>query len=1174
MVKGLSFEGPGTFTVYGAVFQGFQESLPILAGAAATQVIRRPEWDRDTCFRLKELCAGLGGIEVAMSTTGGSTLVSVDRCQLACDTLRLNHATVVQGDLGDRAVRIAAHLVESHKSCILAAGVPCQGYSPQGAQRGFLDRRSYTLVHVLQVAWHAQVFAVVLECVPAIMESAGAMQALRCFASHAHFQAKHLVLDLADQWPMRRSRWWGMLVPNGALFEPVPWPSMHVDGIASVAPEWPLWPSDQELQLAWTDEEKAAYANPAFGRDVRLLFSHSIAPTMLHSYGSPLAACPCGCRSQGFTIDALASKGLRGFGILSRVLETPRYLHPQEAGLLCTLPVQRKHLPNLKAALCLIGQIAAPLQALWVLLQVQQWFGALASGPEPDPVALLCRFKHDLRVRGRHAWLVPSVCQGGPLLLASPEQEELPYVIPCAGPVTVQDVCRTSGPFRPFGAKVQVLCEGIALCPDDFLHFGTMHAYVVKFRRKASAKWCATEEAQGTEVTDAHPGDASCVDFFSVDAAMAGGFAALCREPGAERCEYLPPCSSEALVAFLQAWSPGIQVLDPAGPESKLFIPFSVGRHWALLLLICGPGAQVQATLFDSRPGAHLQQARCVTHAFCQALSVPSVTVTEERRPCADLGFPSEACVLADAAWLLTGRSSALFLESAAAFFDQFADARALPVPTLRLPLRGTDLLCPSPRVLDPDGQRQVPALPRWCSGWTLEVEAQTTTLEPQHQASHDQFTGVRVGEATHPGPKGSKSDNRGPAGDNFLSLLGPDLMNSIREAIQTMVKNAIQQSLAASGVVTTAATKGRNARKRKAKLRKAAQRRAGAGGTSGKADGPAPAANADKTSGAPPAKGKGKGKDSDKKADGAPPSQPPKRPPAKPDKVEEDEWQVVKPRQPKSEEFLLRPQDWSSQLIKFVDLAPSFDRADQSKPFEAVVHCVAAEIPIAQRMLQASGRQYSVLLVAVDLPKKELDKHVLAQEPRTRQSIPGRLGNVIKFRDGLAVQCASGGCAAPQPSGLGKTHKVEAKETGILFVKIPQAFVPAEKWKAFTKNPKHAVAAWASGHHVQLSDSWKWAEEKAANNARQVFGIVRLPKNDIPTLLAASGQAGVFAYPPSGQRENVTVQWVDRLPKEADKDYMARASRLASIGLACHGNRLGYKAPITSSTKFPGSGC
>ena len=38
MVKGLSFEGPGTFTVYGAVLQGFQESLPILTGADATQV--------------------------------------------------------------------------------------------------------------------------------------------------------------------------------------------------------------------------------------------------------------------------------------------------------------------------------------------------------------------------------------------------------------------------------------------------------------------------------------------------------------------------------------------------------------------------------------------------------------------------------------------------------------------------------------------------------------------------------------------------------------------------------------------------------------------------------------------------------------------------------------------------------------------------------------------------------------------------------------------------------------------------------------------------------------------------------------------------------------------------------------------------------------------------------
>ncbi|CAE7774466.1 unnamed protein product [Symbiodinium sp. CCMP2592] len=85
----------------------------------------------------------------------------------------------------------------------------------------------------------------------------------------------------------------------------------------------------------------------------------------------------------------------------------------------------------------------------------------------------------------------------------------------------------------------------------------------------------------------------------------------------------------------------------------------------------------------------------------------------------------------------------------------------------------------------------------------------------------------------------------------------------------------------------------------------------------------------------------------------------------------------------------------------------------------------------------------------------------------------------------------------------------------------------------------------------------------------RQVFGVLRAPKADIPTLLSRAGEGGVFVYPPAGQRENVVVEWIDRLPKEADRDYFARASRLQSVGLACHGARLGWKKPITADTKF-----
>ena len=81
-----------------------------------------------------------------------------------------------------------------------------------------------------------------------------------------------------------------------------------------------------------------------------------------------------------------------------------------------------------------------------------------------------------------------------------------------------------------------------------------------------------------------------------------------------------------------------------------------------------------------------------------------------------------------------------------------------------------------------------------------------------------------------------------------------------------------------------------------------------------------------------------------------------------------DDGWQVVEKKQSKIEDFVLRPQDWGSPLILFADLASKFEAADPKKVFEAVVHCAASDIPVARRILNASGRSYSALLVAVDL--------------------------------------------------------------------------------------------------------------------------------------------------------------------------------------------------------------
>ena len=440
-----------------------------------------------------------------------------------------------------------------------------------------------------------------------------------------------------------------------------------------------------------------------------------------------------------------------------------------------------------------------------------------------------------------------------------------------------------------------------------------------------------------------------------------------------------------------------------------------------------------------------------------------------------------------------------------------------------------------------------------WFKGWLQGCGSGAANLVSARWSGKP-FAGVRVGEASHPGP---------PKGLDALSFLGPGLLDTIKSAIQKIVEQAVKQSLGQAGLQQQPlSAKARN--RKRAKLKKAALKRGGTGGP-GVSNPSAPVAakaagKGDDGKGKGQHKGKGKGHGQPPASNAAPPAS---KTPCN------DGWQLVQRKPAADEQFMLRPQDWNSPLIMFSDFAAKFEAADAKVCFEAVVHCTAAEIAIARRILGASSREYSTLLVAVDLSKKQLLEHALSKEAGVKQAIPGKVGAMIKFREGLAVQCTSSGKGAPQPKHIGSSHRVEAKETGVLFVKVPQAFVSKDQWSAFIKNPRHAIAAWASRRHVQLTDSWKWSEEKLGNNATQIFGIIRAPKADLPTLLGCAGVDGVFTFPPSGQKEHVTIEWIDRLSKESDKDYFARAHRAQSIGLACHGVRLGWKKPITAATRF-----
>ena len=267
-------------------------------------------------------------------------------------------------------------------------------------------------------------------------------------------------------------------------------------------------------------------------------------------------------------------------------------------------------------------------------------------------------------------------------------------------------------------------------------------------------------------------------------------------------------------------------------------------------------------------------------------------------------------------------------------------------------------------------------------------------------------FAGVRVGEASHPGP---------PKGLDALSFLGPGLLDTIKSAIQKIVEQAVKQSLGHAGLQQQPLSAKAKNRKR-AKLKKAALKRGGTGGPSGTNPSVPVAAKAagkgDDGKGKGQHKGKGKGH-------GQPPASNAAAPPAS-KTPSNDGWQLVPAA---DEQFMLRPQDWNSPLIMFSDFAAKFEAADAKVCFEAVVHCTAAEIAIARRILGASSREYSTLLVAVDLSKKQLLEHALSKEAGVKQAIPGKVGAMIKFREGLAVQCTSSGKGAPQPKHIGSSH-------------------------------------------------------------------------------------------------------------------------------------------------------
>ena len=214
------------------------------------------------------------------------------------------------------------------------------------------------------------------------------------------YHLSEICLKLEDNWCARRFRWW--LVAVHPSFGPVAlhdWPKNPSLNIRDIMPFIKSWHQDVLAELQLTEHEIAQFTMDGSTLRKYHVQMDGKLPTSLHSCGSQADDCPCGCRV------AFSEQLIRQRGIYAQLLQIPvttgaavyRHLHPCELALLNGMPPpqtwMRSDRPSLRLCLGAIGQLASPLQSVWVGSCVMQQLRAILDLPPVDPIEVFGEFK-------------------------------------------------------------------------------------------------------------------------------------------------------------------------------------------------------------------------------------------------------------------------------------------------------------------------------------------------------------------------------------------------------------------------------------------------------------------------------------------------------------------------------------------------------------------------------------------------------------------------------------------------------------------------------------------------------------------------------------------------------------------------------------------------------------
>ena len=373
-------------------------------------------WQHDSTkqgvFSCLEVCSGGGFSSEGIVAAGFSSLGGIDQNDRFGKIFALaHHVPFVCCDVGSPEALEAAFALSACGGVIMA-GINCQPYSVAGDQRKEQDSRSASLPKTLELAWLLQVSAVVLECTPAALGDSFVQSCIRDFAEKANMHITQRILKLSNCWASKRDRWWAVLTNKMfGTFVMDDLPSMpQFQKVNSIMPYIRHWPNTDLEQLVLSLYEHGKFMDYGGGVTPHFLQMDGVMTTALHAWGNQCYPCRCGCRA-GFSEQRLQSRGLHGqlipsSDILTRAGETfpcCRHLHPIEVCLLCGSDPSRNVGDDLRLALAATGQMASPVQAVWVFSHLRRLFQAFfGHGPLCSPVEVLqCWQSHVLGARDK-----------------------------------------------------------------------------------------------------------------------------------------------------------------------------------------------------------------------------------------------------------------------------------------------------------------------------------------------------------------------------------------------------------------------------------------------------------------------------------------------------------------------------------------------------------------------------------------------------------------------------------------------------------------------------------------------------------------------------------------------------------------------------------------------------